>query len=73
MAPQPPKLITFDLGNVLVQVDHGIFCRRLAAVARVSPAEVYQRVFVSPLEPGFDTGRLTPQEFHAAIMAAFWP
>lgn len=65
------RLITFDLGNVLVQVDHSLFCRRLAAAAGVAPAMVYDRVFRGPLEPGFDTGQLTPLEFYARITAAF--
>lgn len=65
------QLITFDLGNVLVRVDHGRFCRRLAAAAGTSPEEVYRRVFQSSLEPGFDTGRLTPAEFYTTIMSAF--
>lgn len=65
------RLIAFDLGNVLVQVDHGLFCRRLAVAAGVDPATVFKVVFQSHLEPGFDTGKLTPREFHARIMATF--
>ena len=70
-APRPITAITFDLGNVLVRVDHFRFCRRLAALAHVSPQEVYAQVFESSLEPGYDTGRLTSREFYERVTAHF--
>ncbi len=63
--------ITFDLGNVLVKVDHLRFCRRVAALAGLSPQEVYAQVFESSLEPGYDTGRITSREFYARVTAHF--
>jgi len=69
----PPKItvITFDLGNVLIKVDHFRFCRRLAALAGLSPQEVYAQVFESALEPGYDTGRITSREFYRLVTAHF--
>jgi len=64
-------LITFDLGNVLVRVDHLEFCRRLASLAGTSPEAVFNEVFASDLEPGFDTGKIAAQEFFAEITAKF--
>lgn len=68
-----PKIsaITFDLGNVLVKVDHLRFCRRLAALAGLSPQEVYAQVFESSLETGYDTGRITSREFYQRVTAHF--
>lgn len=63
--------VTFDLGNVLIRVDHFRFCRRLAALAGLSPEEVYSQVFESGLEPGYDTGRITSREFYARVTAHF--
>lgn len=63
--------IAFDLGNVLVRVDHGRFCQNLAEVAGLSPEEIFEAVFTSDLEPAFDTGRLSPQEFYRRIMDHF--
>jgi len=63
--------ITFDLGNVLVKVDHLRFCRRVAALAGLSPQEVYAQVFESSLEPGYDTGRITSREFYERVTAHF--
>ena len=68
---RPITAITFDLGNVLVKVDHLRFCRRLAALAGLSPQEVYAQVFESSLEPGYDTGRITSREFYARVTAHF--
>lgn len=67
----PITAIAFDLGNVLVKVDHGRFCRRLGALAHRSPEEVFQAVFATDLEPGFDTGRISPEEFYRRITARF--
>jgi len=69
--PASITAITFDLGNVLVRVDHLRFCRRLADLAALSPQEVYERVFASSLEPGYDTGCLTSREFHQRVTAHF--
>jgi putative hydrolase of the HAD superfamily len=65
------KALALDLGNVLVKVDHLRFCRRLAGLAGLTPEEVYARIFESDLEPGYDTGRLTSEEFHRRIMDLF--
>jgi FMN phosphatase YigB (HAD superfamily) len=70
-APLKITTITFDLGNVLVRVDHLRFCRRLATLTALSPQEVYAQVFESGLEPGYDTGRLTSREFYHRVAAHF--
>jgi HAD superfamily hydrolase (TIGR01509 family) len=70
-APRPITAITFDLGNVLIRVDHLRFCRRLAVLAALSPQEVYAQVFESALEPGYDTGRITSREFYERVTAHF--
>ncbi len=63
--------IAFDLGNVLVAVDHLRFCRRLAPLAGMSPEAVYAAVFQTGLEPGYDTGRLSSREFHRRLQTHF--
>ena len=70
-APRPLTAITFDLGNVLIRVDHLRFCRRLAVLAALSPQEVYAQVFESALEPGYDTGRITTREFYERVTGHF--
>jgi len=70
-APLKITAITFDLGTVLIRVDHLRFCRRLAALTALSPQEVYAQVFESSLEPGYDTGRITSREFYQRVTAHF--
>jgi HAD superfamily hydrolase (TIGR01509 family) len=69
--PNSIKLITFDLGNVLVHVDHMQFCRRLAVLTPLAPEAIYNFVFNSSLEPEYDTGKITSQEFYEYIVAQF--
>ncbi len=71
MPPLDIRALALDLGNVLVRVDHLRFCRRLADLAGLTPQGVYVRVFESNLEPGFDTGRLSAEEFHQRVMEHF--
>jgi glucose-1-phosphatase len=65
------RALALDLGNVLVKVDHYRFCRRLGDLAGLTPEEVYATVFESNLEPGYDTGRLTTEEFCRRVTAHF--
>ncbi len=67
----PIAALAFDLGNVLVQVDHLRFCRGLGELAGQPPQEVYAAVFQSGLEPGYDRGRLSSREFHRRLQARF--
>ncbi|MGQ9688270.1 MAG: HAD family hydrolase [Desulfobaccales bacterium] len=71
MLPSDIQALALDLGNVLVKVDHLRFCRRLADLAGLTPEEVYVRVFESSLEPAFDTGRLSAEEFHQRLLEHF--
>lgn len=65
------KAMALDLGNVLVKVDHFRFCRRVGELAGLTPEEVYATVFESNLEPGYDTGHLTSEEFYLRVTAHF--
>jgi putative hydrolase of the HAD superfamily len=63
--------IAFDLGNVLVKVDHWRFCRGLAQLTGSSPQEVFSRVFETDLEPGYDTGRISSLAFYRRLTTGF--
>ncbi len=67
----PIAAIAFDLGNVLIKVDHLRFCRGLAELAGWPPQEIYAAVFQSGLESGYDCGRLSSPEFHRRFQARF--
>ncbi|MGA8572866.1 MAG: HAD family hydrolase [Desulfobaccales bacterium] len=68
---QPIAALAFDLGNVLIKVDHMRFCRGLAELVGWPPQEVYTAVFRSGLESGYDCGRLSSREFHRRLQARF--
>ncbi|MBI4643403.1 MAG: HAD family phosphatase [Deltaproteobacteria bacterium] len=72
-SPSPLQLaaLAFDLGNVLIQADHFRFCRPFAALVNLTPEEVYAQVFGSDLEPGYDTGHLSSEEFYLSLMDRF--
>lgn len=61
----PPRVIYFDLGNVLLTFDHELSCRQMAEVAGTSADRVRQVVFEEGLQTRFERGELTPQAFHA--------
>jgi putative hydrolase of the HAD superfamily len=65
------KALALDLGNVLVKVDHFRFCRRLAQLAGLTPEEVFAQVFASSLEPAYDTGHITSEEFYHQVTEHF--
>jgi glucose-1-phosphatase len=67
----PLAALAFDLGNVLIQVDHLRFCRGLGELAGLPPREIYAAVFQSGLESGYDCGRLSSREFHRRLQARF--
>ncbi|MBM4286254.1 MAG: HAD family phosphatase [Deltaproteobacteria bacterium] len=67
----PLDALAFDLGNVLIRVDHLRFCRRLGALAGLAPEMVYTEIFVAGREPDYDAGRLSTGEFHYWLVQRF--
>jgi HAD superfamily hydrolase (TIGR01509 family) len=68
------RAILFDLGRVLLDFDHHRACQALAAVARrpgVTAEQVREFIFGTDLEPCYDRGQLTDEEFRARICQAF--
>lgn len=66
----PRPTVVFDLGGVLVSVDFMRACARLEA-AGGAPAVVIRDAILGGAEKiGFDTGRLSPQEFAKRFCAA---
>lgn len=71
LSNSPITAVTFDLGNVLVKVDHRRFCRGLAALLNRPSEEVYAEVINSHLEQDYDTGRITSQDFYRRVIGHF--
>ena len=64
------KAILFDIGNVLLFFDHGIACRRAAALCRRTEQQVRQMMFASRLVQEYEEGRLMSAAFIAGIRDA---
>lgn len=60
----------FDLGKVLVDFDYTIAARKIAARSTKAPADLHAFLGSSPLLVQYESGRLTRQEFFAAVRDA---
>lgn len=65
-----PPAVVFDLGGVLVDVDFMRACRRLEAAGGAPAADICRTIVNGADKAGFDTGRLSPQEFAARCCAS---
>jgi FMN phosphatase YigB (HAD superfamily) len=57
----------FDLGRVLVDFDHHISARRIAALTGKDAGWLYDFFFESDLTMAFDEGRISSKQFYAEI------
>jgi glucose-1-phosphatase len=55
--------IAFDFGNVIGFFDHGRTLAKLAAYTEMTEAEMYATVYAGELEDGFESGRISEQDF----------
>jgi FMN phosphatase YigB (HAD superfamily) len=70
MARVKRPTVIFDLGGVLVSVDFMRACKRLEAAGGAPAAVIYETIHGGADKIGFDTGRLSPQQFAARFCAA---
>ena len=59
-----PRLLYFDLGNVILNFDHRLACRQMGEVAGVSEQKVWDLVFATDLELRYEAGDINDQEFY---------
>lgn len=57
-------VIVFDLGNTLIRFDHSISAGKLANLFRIDSNKIYDMFFDSEITRSFETGRISPKEFH---------
>ena len=58
------EVIIFDLANVIISVDHFLFCKRLAATCRHSARDIQQALFGGGLVRDYEQGYLSSREFY---------
>ncbi|MEW6095247.1 MAG: HAD family phosphatase [bacterium] len=64
-------LIIFDLGNVILNFDHMIICKKLSKLSKFPLQEVYERIFSSGLERLYDEGKISTKDFFKEISNRF--
>lgn len=64
------KAVAFDLGKVLVDFDYAIAGRKLAARAKMAPADLGQFLVHVPLIVRYETGLITSEQFYQEVRAA---
>ncbi|MBC8244872.1 MAG: HAD family phosphatase [Verrucomicrobia bacterium] len=61
-----PNVVVFDLGKVLVDFDYSIAIRRFAERSEAGMEQI-QRLVNSPIQVDYESGKITTDEFFAAI------
>ena len=61
------KAVIFDLGNVLINFDHTIAAKRIAALCDKSPQEIYQLFFDSNSTQLFEEGKICASDFFFSV------
>ena len=61
------KVIVFDLGRVLIDFDHQIAAKKIAALTRKDPQQIFDLFFDSRLIQSFERGKISPDDFFARV------
>ncbi|MHB8521965.1 MAG: HAD family hydrolase [Limisphaerales bacterium] len=65
-----PEVVVFDLGKVLLDFDYAIAVRKLLPRSTATMGQIQKIIDQSPLLFTLETGRITTEEFFAAIRTA---
>lgn len=63
----PIKAVIFDMGNVVLKVDHWVACEKFSQYSDLTKEEIYERIIGSSLEDLFERGRISPLAFYLSI------
>jgi len=69
-SPSPPRLLVFDMDDVMLRYDVDARRAAMARMAGLSIADVEQLIWTSGIEDASDIGELSPEAYVAAIGAA---
>lgn len=67
---QPPQVVVFDLGKVLLDFDYGIAVRNMLQHCSVTESELLKILHESELLCRYETGRLSTAEFFEQVRRA---
>jgi HAD superfamily hydrolase (TIGR01509 family) len=66
----PPSVVVFDLGKVLVDFDYSIASRRILRRSRLTDPELQHLLCTSPLLRQYETGAISTAQFYQGVCAA---
>lgn len=66
----PPSVVVFDLGKVLVDYDYSIASRRILRRTRITDAEMRHLLCTSPLLGQYEIGAISTAQFYEDVRAA---
>jgi HAD superfamily hydrolase (TIGR01509 family) len=70
MPSQPPAVVVFDLGKVLLEFDYGPVIRHIAAKGRISAAALHELLLGTTLLLAYERGEFGSREFFRRIVEA---
>ncbi len=62
------KALIFDMGNVVLNVDHMIACRKFAEFSSLSDEEIYKNIIGTSLEDSFERGEISSNTFYLSVL-----
>ena len=68
---QSIKVILFDLGNVLVDVDYSIAAKRISHFCEATPSDIIARLLSTDVTRLFEEGSITPEDFFSRLQEMF--
>ena len=62
-----PKFLYFDMGNVVLDFDHGRMCRQIGELTGIDAGRVREVLFEGQLRAHYELGQISSQEFYEAF------
>jgi HAD superfamily hydrolase (TIGR01509 family) len=61
------KAVVFDMGNVVLKVDHMIACKKFSRFSDLSKEDIFKKIIGSSLEDSLERGLISPESFYESI------
>ncbi len=62
------KAVIFDMGNVVLNVDHMVACKKLSEFSNLSKEKIYKKIIGTRLENSFERGIISPHTFYKSVI-----
>ena len=62
------KALIFDMGNVILNVDHMIACRKFSECCNLSKEEIYNKIIGTSHKDSFKRGKIRSNFFYLSVL-----